>query len=795
MTLRRLLLSVATVGLFASAAFLPTPAPAATAAQRDGLADQIVFGNPISDQRHDLILHHGKIITGGLRESAVRLLPLNPPADNGGYLTLTMRTNPVKRNYITCQFWGSDFGLERGRLILSCNGKQVGYQVQGDYNTLNGAENAPPAPPFADRFYYVTTPLPWRMTRGKKTVHLKIQAIGREWPYGSYWKQYQRVQKLPSLAMYRLFIHTNPFFVPPVGDQQATALPPAPVRTKPGYSAITRLKNAVNGYVRGVMRNKRMPDGMNHLDVLAKAYNTPWCLAYHQRAVLQRLIADIDLHAIAATKAANGHGGRWQAFSNAGWSTFGPAADAICRVYHDIGPYLHQEVRVHGKTLPRFKLWGAALRSGRDYLEYHQRTYSNQCMIVEYNLYACNKALEHIDPALAWPEPVALHYLKIAVGLAPYLGSRTAHGWQMPYGNHYTVVTRAGLTRELGYVATYGEIQIWPYRMWRLSHNPLIKKQYEKIFLARTFFRYPARDRDGYRCMRLEEVIGWRHDLYPSIIAYGDPSTGCMMEAAAALGMSCPQAVGYAQQCLADNQFFRAEQQAPSQFFRGITVLTALSVPQQYAKVAAMPAVPYRLPMSHGQKNFVWADPQDGVVVIKNGHDRLWASLYYRAQGGINYLARIHFTEPTMDRLVTMNEQCRFPSSGMYDIRKNWTDVNFRPGYTRQDHAQQAFAGQKMPIPVLPRGYKIRAGRNGETSQEGPYLGRASFYRLHFGPYLIGMNTTKSGRYNLHIPPGVTQAEDLSTGRDIKIDGPPVVKPQQTVVLYLRRQIARQAAN
>ena len=783
--LYRLLQSVAAVGFAASVAFFPAPSPGATAAQRDGLADQIIFGNPVSDHTHDLVLHHGKIITGGLRESAVRLLPMNPPAENGGYLTLTMRVNPTKRNYITCQFWGSDCGLERGRLILSCDGKQVGYQVQGDYNTLNGAENAPPVPPFADRFYYVTTPLPRRITRGKKTVQLKIQAIGREWPYGSYWKQYQYVQKLPSLAMYRLFIHTNPYFAPPIGDQQARALPPAPVRKKPGFEAIIRLKNAVNGYVRGMLRNSHLPDGMNHLDVLAKAYNTPWCIAYHQPAVLQWVIRDIDLHAIDAVKPANKAGGRWQAFSNAGWSTFGPAGDAICRIYRNLGPYLRQNVRAYGQAIPRFKLWGQALRSGRDFLQYHQRSYSNQCMIVEFNLYACNKALEHIDPAMAWPEPVALHYLKIAVGLAPYLGSKTANGWQMPYGNHYTVVTRAGLTRELGFVATYGEIQVWPYRMWRLSHSQLIKKQYEKIFLARTFFRYPSRDRKGYRCMKLEEVIGWRHDLYPSIIAYGDPSSGCLMQAAAALGMSCPQAVGYAKQCLADNQFFRAEQQAPSQFFRGTTVLTALSVPQEYAKVTAMPAVPYRLPMSHGQPNFVWTDPQDGVVVIKNGHDRLWASLYYRAQGGINYLARVQFTQPTMDRLVTMNEQCQFPSSVMYGIRQNWTDVNFRPGYTRQDHAQQAFAGQKMPIPVLPHGYKIRAGRNGETSQQGPYLGRASFYRVHFGHYLIGMNTTKTGAYNLYVPHGITHAMDLSTNKDITIHGPLVVRPRQTVVLYL----------
>jgi hypothetical protein len=447
---------------------------------------------------------------------------------------------------------------------------------------------------------------------------------------------------------------------------------------------------------------------------------------------------------------------------------------------------MHQQVRVNGKIVPRMRLWGAALRIGRDYLAYHQRTYSNQCMIVNFNLYACNKALEHIDPSLAWRESKALHYLKVAVGLAPYLGSKTAHGWQRPYGNHYTVVTRAGLTRELGYVATYGEIQVWPYRMWRLSRSLVIKKQYEKIFLARTFFRYPARDRDGYRCMRLEEVIGWRHDLYPSIIAYGDPCTGCMMEAAAALGMSCPKAVGYAQQCLADNQFFRAEQEAPSQFFRGTTVLTALSVPQEYATVANMPAVGYRLPMSHGQPNFVWADPQDGVVVIKHGHDRLWASLYYRAQLGINSLARIQFTQPTMDRLVTAHEHVMFPPSGIYGIRQNWTDVNFRYGYTRQDHAQQAFAGQKLPIPVLPRGYNIHAGRNGQTSQEGPYLGRANFYRLHYGHYLIGMNTGRSGLYHLTLPVGITHAQNLITGKLVTATQPLTVGPRQTIVLYLR---------
>ena len=766
------------------AALGQTPAVLAASAEKH-IADQIIFGNAASDRAHHLVLHHAKFIVGGLHQTALRLQPLSPPQDDGGYATLTMSVNPNRRYYVTCQFWGSDYGLERGRLILSCNGKQVGYQVQGDYNTLNGAENAPPVAPFRGRFYFVTTPLPLRMTRHKAVVNLKIQAIGREWPYGGNWKQYQHIMPKASLGMYRLFIGTDGFFTPPNNDPQGRPLAPAPVRKSPGPAALTRLKQAVNRYVAGILRNKRLPDGMNHLDVLAKAYNTSWSIAWHKTAVVQRLIKDLDLNAIAAVRHA-GHGNRWQSFSNAGWSTFGPGADAIRRDISEFRPFLKKRVVVNGRSETRGKLWGTVLKAGRDYLEYHQRLYSNQCMIVEYNLYVCNRALEQVEPSMAWPEKKALHFLKIGVGLAPYLGSKTAHGWQRPEGNHYYVVTRAGLTRELGYVATYGEIQDWPYKMWRASGNAEIKKQYEKIYLARRWFRYPSRDSGGYRCMKLEEVIGWRHDLYPSIVAYGDPSFGSMMEGAAAFGMACPQAVGYAQQCLADNQFFRAEQQAPSQFFRGTTVLIALNVPRQYAMVKAMPASPYRLPMSHGQANFVWADPQNAVVVVKHGHDRLWEELYYRGQMGINRLARVHFTQPRIDRLATVNEQVQFTPSGMYSLRPNWTDVNFRPGYTRQDDAQQAFAGQKLPIPQLPSGYHIHAGKNGQTNAEGPYIGRAGFYRLRFGHYLIAVNTTASHIYKLAVPRQFRHARNLVIHKSVVLAPSLAVGPQQTMVFYAR---------
>ena len=43
----------------------------------------------------------------------------------------------------------------------------------------------------------------------------------------------------------------------------------------------------------------------------------------------------------------------------------------------------------------------------------------------------------------------------------------------------------------------------------------------------------------------------------------------------------------------------------------------------------------------------------------------------------------------------------------------------------------------------------------------GPFLGKAAFYWLQYGDYLIGMNTTETRCYTLHVPPGCARALDL----------------------------------
>ncbi len=67
----------------------------------------------------------------------------------------------------------------------------------------------------------------------------------------------------------------------------------------------------------------------------------------------------------------------------------------------------------------------------------------------------------------------------------------------------------------------------------------------------------------------------------------------------------------------------------------------------------------------------------------------------------------------------------------------------------------------------------------------GPFVGKAAFYSLQYGDYLIGMNTTENRSYTLHVPPGHRQAPELISGKEMELTGDIAVPPLSTVVLYL----------
>jgi len=119
-------------------------------------------------------------------------------------------------------------------------------------------------------------------------------------------------------------------------------------------------------------------------------------------------------------------------------------------------------------------------------------------MISDLNLYLSNRGLAVVDPARAMPEEKARRYLYEAVGLQPWLGSDTPTGSAKPVGEGHFLVTAKGLTKELGYVGSYGEILDWVARLYAATcdgekpGDDRLKAQLLKLSRARAVFRYPG---------------------------------------------------------------------------------------------------------------------------------------------------------------------------------------------------------------------------------------------------------------------------------------------------------------
>ena len=197
------------------------------AAQDRGDVDNVTFAEPSSERVHQVKAEDSDTIPGGMGEPARRLLPKAPLGWEGGRVSFTMKIDPGKPNYVTVRLWGSDVGTDR--LLLFCEGKQIGYRHLGDIDSLDiGSE----APFCKGRFFYNTSPLPIAMTRGKTEVRLEIRASGPIWTYGRNWDEYQKLMKEPSRGLYRIYTHTDGAFVPSATEKQGTTPSDPPVRTR-----------------------------------------------------------------------------------------------------------------------------------------------------------------------------------------------------------------------------------------------------------------------------------------------------------------------------------------------------------------------------------------------------------------------------------------------------------------------------------------------------------------------------------------------------------------------------------
>jgi hypothetical protein len=709
-------------------------------------------------------------------------------------MEFTLQVDPEKQNYLTARFWGDE--VTGNRMLLFADGKQIGYRHLGDIDQLDfGNED----PVYNGRFYYITTPLPLSLTRGKKSMRFELRGYGPLWPYGVTFAQYQKPMTTPTRGTYRLYTHTAGYFVPPADEKQGEPVGNPPVCLAPGPEVLDRLKARVNGEIFAELKSPLPPNQMQ-MELLSRAWPVDWSVAHHNPAVIDKVLSGLDALARAFFKnpaLAQGD----PVTPNPDWFGLGLAGQAITLLQGPINSRLREQIDDgEGGLIMRRDAYARMLVASRDWHRKHRRLYTNQTIINDlYGIYLCNRGIAVAAPDQALSESQVMRYLYESVGLQRWSDSdpdheggashadpkeRTTENWNV--GDDYWEITDKGLTKELGFVGNYGEVIDWVTALYDATRpspgepgDPRIRSQLIKIAKARSVFRYPMLDAQRNRAMRLETVIGWRDAHLPGDIVYAQRATWDANTLEAAAATLDPTLVGYGRQMLGDNQYFAslARQMLQPGLRSTIGLLTA---PDDYKAILGYSgAVEGPLPMTPGQPDFVWTDEEDGVVAVKHGEEIFYASLYWRARFAINFLARIHDLTPRFSRIAVVAEQTEFTPSGLTYKRPNWTNMDYAGGgLNYNDGAVSSHAGEELPVAQVPRSVQFKLG------DESVYAGKGDFYTLRYGAFLIGMNMTKGKNFTLKVAADMTDAVDLVTGRKYQAGSVIPIGPRSTVVLW-----------
>ncbi len=735
----------------------------AHAASAAAPVDTLVLGDPASERAHAVKATGAEVITGLLGEPARRLLPPESTDIFGGTMAFDLKVDPTAPNYLTVRFSGND--AAPSRLFLVIEGAMIGYLHIGDIDLLEPGAIEPQSP---GRFFYRTTPLPESLTKGKTEIHCELRSTGPIWGYGTTIERFQKPMTEPSRGVYRAYVHTASAFVPPANEKQGVA-PTDVVRPSPGPEVLDAAKARVNHEIDTRLTDKR-PLNQMQMMFLAEAWHVEWTNAFHQDAVIRRVVESLDAFGLAYRENPK------LIFNdpttpNPEWFGAGPVGATLHWLAKPLAPHLDERVTGATDSITRRQLLAELLAASRGQNAATRRLYTNQSMIKDlYGIYYANRGLEVVAPAQAWSEDKARHYLYEAIGLQPWLGSDlTDGGSARTVGDNYFQLTAKGLTRELGYVGSYGEVVDWVTKIYDATRpapgqpgDTKVRDQLIKIALARTPFRHQAVDADGYRAMRMETFIGWRDSKFPGPVVYGQKPTRDATALDVAWATGDPRLLAYARQMIADNQFFGslALLMAENNSLRNTHGLLGAPVAYHAISVMPAPALAQRLPMSPGAPDFVFTDEDDGVVALKHGDEVLYASLYWRARNAVNFLAAVHVITPAFEQQAIVREEIRFTPSGKVYRRPAAVVFGFGNGgvhikYPDGSLPPSAHAGEELPIAAIPPGIPYKVG------QESVFAGKGDFYLLHYGDYLIAMNITTDRAFDFEVPAEFARARDL----------------------------------
>ncbi|MFP5041449.1 hypothetical protein [Parasediminibacterium sp. JCM 36343] len=734
--------------------------------------DVLAFGNPMQEAAHGIVDTLSDTYNGLYGNSARRFLPQSTPYYYGGEATFTMAVDSAQQNYFTVKMSGSEYNPTQanGRILLDCEGLEVGYRHGSDEDVFIDQSGAPIA---SGSFWYRTVPLPFNLTHGKTSVKIRLHSTGWFFFYGTIWQYntYQQTLTAPTVGVYKAYTHTNAYVPLPASDVQGIfpSYTVAPKRNTNGEEALQTLKTNCNNRITNLLNGAdyMVPynnNNYNDVEYLAQSYFLSWTIGYNNPAIIQKVMNAID------SNCANYN--RDSTLVNAWGGAYGRLGYAAFLIYAQISNRLDSTFNFGNGTKTRRQYWSTMFKASFDNGRLYRRTITNQDLECTMSMYGANMILQKIDIANSIPTSKALNYIYQAMGLAEWTGSESQSGVPTyPFGRGYYMMTTKGTSHEPGWVSQdcYGNLGGKFYEMFRMSGDSTILNravQHEKIH---SYFRYPSTDAGGFKAILSEGAICWRNQSVPGAMHYN----GGLWVPAASQDNAL---LGTLKQMVDDGQFFYDMLNDA-----GSSPIESrwLFLPDMYAQYKAMAPSSVLNPCTPGQPNYTVADEQNGIIAIKYNKENFFIMLYRRAYA-INNLAKIHHITPYTQRIVEAAvPDTRFTPSGTY-ITMPYTPQD-PTGGTPPDNPVSAYGGIQQPVPQL---------ADGTTAVQNRAI--ANFYSLRYGSYFMGMNTTASQTYTLNVPaPFVgTQAVNLFTGAKVTMPASFTVSPSTTIAYYLDSTIA-----
>lgn len=428
-------------------------------------------------------------------------------------------------------------------------------------------------------------------------------------------------------------------------------------------------------------------------------------------------------------------------------------------------------------------------------------------------------------------------YLQVVMrGLArSKTGADGAVERRLPYGEHYPILTAAGLFRENGYVGSYGETpNYYPSWFWRLADHPAdagIRDELLKLALknlhARGQTRYQGTDAQGNRVMTMDQVVDWRNNAYPGKVAYStEPNTPqifayaglekYLAENAEAYSGDewqptwehAREATGWLQQALVDNQVFP--------YFDGILAKRKydLRLSEEYAfvtggragyealgKAAAGRVLPNTELDRYTDEelailgvdrtstpDYAWVDVDNLFVTFRDGDTQVSGTLNYRNMG-VTSSARLHARTSTGAQHAQVRTESLVAYEDTFLRPHSVEDTIIQDRYTTDGEQVLAMTGELSPVSHQPG---VGPMNRDNFAVDTPFTNYPDLVTARYGRYLIAVNTTReqygnAAKHDVVVPAGVSgTVRDLVSGKDLKVTGGRYeLKPSTAVVLDL----------